>query len=643
MRLKKSKKGTKMAFFYCFGLKKFKNNAIIFKSTETIVKIKRDLSMKLTKKFAVRAFALAAAVAFGGCYNYQPVPKAALGDSYTHREKDASDKVFDGVTTLTLAQAQKIALKNNPTYIAAHHSVEAARFRYYQAMGGWAPTVSAGFKLSDSHSWTRDPENTGALAYSGVSRRASSFSTSTNLSVNWMLFDGLSREFGIMARKSNVEYTKTMDADYCRKMMYAVSQAYNNVLLAIAQRRIAEENRKFQQISLKDTNYKFQAGAVPLSDVLNFEILMNSADADMINADYTYDASLYALAVLMGYPEGTLPAHVKFPIELDLNFHDLPAVEIYLDTALANRPDLKGYRTQLETARYQLYQTYSAYSPTVSAFFDLGFGTNAGTYDDWGYDRPHTYSNTPSLSYGVSVNWTLFNGFARYNTMREYQANLAVADYNVAAQWFTVVGEVRTAYANYIKSVKETRLNKKIRDLAAKQRDLVDDEYRAGNAELTRLNEAQRDLVSYESKLASSYVSVQNAKAQLDYAVGANTAAFYEARQNTKSDRAPGLESIAPEKVANSPQTQPQKPSQQQSVPGALKSGVPAKQQKAAAKPAAKAAPKAAAKPAAKAAPKAAPKAAAKPAAKAAPKAAAKSEAEKAGIPASPTAPAPGK
>ena len=152
----------------------------------------------------------------------------------------------------------------------------------------------------------------------------------------------------------------------------------------------------------------------------------------------------------------------------------------------------------------------------------------------------------------------------------------------------------------------------------------MDDEYRAGNAELTRLNEAQRDLVSYESKLASSYISVQNAKAQLDYAVGANTAAFYEARESTTSDRAPGLESIAPEKLANSPQTQPQKPNQQVSVPGALKSGVPAKQQQTAA-------PKAAAKPAAKAA---------KPAVK---KAAPQSEAEKAGIPASPTAPAPRK
>ena len=600
--------------------------------------------MKLSKNLFRSVLGLLAVAAAGGCYNYAPVPKATLGESYTHREKDKSDKLLEGIDKLTLAQAQKIALKNNPTYIAAHHSIEAARFRYYQAMGAWLPTVSASFTLSDSNSWARGTHNMGAAyMYNNHYSYNGTFGTKTALSVNWLIFDGLSREFGIMARKSSVKYYERMDADYCRRMMYAVAQAYNNVLLAIAQRRIAEENRKFQQISLKDTNYKFQAGAVPLSDVLNFEILMNSADGDLITADYTYDASLYALAVLMGYPEGTLPASVKFPIDLELNFHELPAVEVYLDTALANRPDLKAYREQLETARYQLYQTYSAYSPTVSAFADLSFGTTANRYHDWGYDRNHhSYVNTPSISYGLSVNWTIFSGFARYNTMREYQANVAVADYNVAAQWFTVVGEVRTAYANYIKNVKQTRLNKKIRDLAAKQRDLVDDEYRAGNAELTRLNEAQRDLVSYESKLASSYVSVQNARAQLDYAVGANTAGFYENRDDSRSDKAPGLESVdLPASEKDSPQTQPQKPTQKNSVPGPLvKSGVPATRKESAANEAVAPRREKTAAPAQKKAAAPRKKKAARRAEEAAPGA---NEAEQAGIPASPTAPPPGR
>jgi hypothetical protein len=71
---------------------------------------------------------------------------------------------------------------------------------------------------------------------------------------------------------------------------------------------------------------------------------------------------------------------------------------------------------------------------------------------------------------------------------------------------------------------------------------LVDDEYRAGNAELTRLNEAQRDLVSAETSLASSYINVQNAKAQLDSVVGGNTAEYYlNDADKSNQERFPGL------------------------------------------------------------------------------------------------------
>ena len=159
-------------------------------------------------------------------------------------------------------------------------------------------------------------------------------------------------------------------------------------------------------------------------------------------------------------------------------------------------------------------------------------------------DSSRSYYNQPSLTYGVTADWTIFNGFIRYNTMREYQANLAAAEYSVAAQWFTVVGEVRAAYANYVQAVRQTRFYEKIRKLSLEQRDLVNEEYSAGNAELTRLNEAQRDLVEAESNLASSYIRVQNAKAQLDSAVGANTAEFYMQQDENVKSVAPGLESL---------------------------------------------------------------------------------------------------
>ena len=473
--------------------------------------------MKLTKSFVQKTLALIAIVAVGGCYSYKPVPKSTLSDSFTHREKDASDKLLDGIEKLTLAQAQRIALKNNPSYIAAHHAIEAARFRYYQAMGAWLPSVKASFSLSQSHSWTRDADAHGK-------QQTNNFSTDTGLRASWLLFDGLAREFSIKAQKSSVEYQKEMDADHCRRMMYAVAQAYNNVLLAIAQRRIAEENRKFQQISLKDTNYKFQAGAVPLSDVLNFEILMNGADVDMITADYNYEISLYALAVLMGYPEGTLPAHIKFPIDLDLNFHELPAVEIYLDAALANRPDLKAAREQLQSLRYSFYGTLSKFGPTATANYQLGYSYDRGISHDK-YGDGHSWSSQGNFGYALNISWNLFNGFSDYFNVKAAQAQVSAADYMLYQVWLSVITDVRTAYENHKSSIIQAKLAQDICNLTRETRDLVENEYNAGTALVTRLNEAERDLVQAQNNLATAVVNIANTRAQLDAAIYAFTPA----------------------------------------------------------------------------------------------------------------------
>ena len=532
--------------------------------------------MELKKLFRQGACGLLLAVFAGGCYEYQAPPAATLGDSYTQRNKDQADEMLKDITSLSLADAQRIAITNNPTYIAAYHAVSAARMRYLQALGAYSPTVSAGFSVSDNYSWTRRTRNESP----GAAYRSEQIQTNTSVNVNWLVFDGLAREFSVLIADHNYDYQKLLEADECRTMMRAVAYAYNDVLLAIENKRIAMEDRKFQQSSLRDTQLKYQAGAVPLSDVLNFEIAMGSADSDLIAADYQYETAIYALAVLMGYPEGTLPAQITFPVDLKTDFNLLPAVDIYLDTALRNRPDLKGYREQLKIATYQMYQTYSNFAPTVNAYASFGYGTGLNRNYYHGDDTSRTYSENPSFAYGLTADWTIFNGLIRYNQMREYQANVAIADFNVAAQWITVVSEVRAAYANYVKSVKQTRIFKKIRDLSAQQRDLVDEGYKAGNTEITRLNEAQRDLVEAETNLASSYINIQNAKAQLDAAVSANSAEYYLHPETTAPGKleatpVPGLAEGEKVPAADAQQTTPAQAPDESVIPGA-EPGAPA-------------------------------------------------------------------
>ncbi|MBE6367586.1 MAG: TolC family protein [Lentisphaerae bacterium] len=456
------------------------------------------------------------AVTAAGCQKPYTAPAGDFSyDSFSERERSKADTILRSINTLSLADAQKIALLNNPNYIAAYHSVNAAKMRYYQSFASYSPTVALKAGLQGSINDVTSQYNYGN-PQTDYYRNAS-----FGVSASWLLFDGLSREFGVMAAKHNYSSSIALNDDARRQLLLAVAQAYYDILLANENRRIALEDMSFQLKNLRETEIKHQYGAVPLSDVLNFQIQVNQADSNRLTAEYNYSTALYTLAALMGYPEGTIPDAIKFP-EIKYESESLLlGVDTYLDMALANRPDLKAYREQLKISEYQLYQTYSAFSPMVRAFGEYTLNANKDYYHGYnaGYNR--RYDNQV-LNYGLSAEWVLFNGFQRYNATREAQANMAIADFTVAQAWLNVVNDVRTAYANYDVNIKQANLYFAIRKLVFEQRDLVQAEYDAGQAEIVRLNEAQRNVVSAEGTLVQALANVQKARAQLEAAANIN-------------------------------------------------------------------------------------------------------------------------
>ena len=473
--------------------------------------------MNLQKTLMPRLLPALIAVGVAGCYQYQPPAEIFEGTSFSATAHAETDKMLEGLSELSLERAQQIALINNPSIVSAYHAVNAAKMRYYQAIGQYSPTLNAGFDTNFGTARVSKATN------GTVTDWGDSFSTNTSISANWLLFDGLAREFTMLQGRHALAQSQLAEEDAKRILMRAVTYAYYDILSAEAASGIARQDLKFQLQNLEETELKLEVGAVNLSDVLNFKIRVNAAQSNLIAATYNYEVAVYALAVLMGYPEGTLPGSVTFP-KLPSTVDELVlSVDSYLDIALANRPDLKAYREAVTIAKYEEYKKYSAYSPTISAYSSMNFATSRShTYpkgevaDDY---EPYSYSARPNFTVGVSANWTLFNGFIRYNQMREAQASLAQNRYELANVWLTVVNEVRGSYANYLNQVKQAKLYAKTLQLVIKQRDLVQEEYRSGNCELTRLNEAETNLVSSQTDLINAMVNVYRAKAQLSAAV----------------------------------------------------------------------------------------------------------------------------
>lgn len=480
------------------------------------------LKYKVMESFGMRycLFVFGILILLSGCQNFQSPPVATTENLFQTRKRDGADELLKDIKVLTISDAQRIAMINNPDYKSAAYSVNAATMAYYQALGAFSPVISAGFTIGNDHNWVDSAENVTLADYTGK------FYTNTKIGANWLIFNGLGRYFSAKAAKAGEKYQQAMEEDSARMLLSGVVYAYNEILLAAANLKISQGDMVFQSNCLKETELKQQVGTVPVSDVLNFKIRVNNAANGMLVAERQYALATYALAVLMGYPDGKLPDWITFDeISIDLDAV-IPSVEVYLDTALANRPDLKAMREQLNIYKYNKYTAYSAFSPTISAFANFDYNTTKNNYHN--YYNNSSHNNGPGFQYGLSANWTIFNGLIRMNKVREAKANEVVASYRVASSWLKVIQEVREAYTNYVYSVRQSRLYEKTLQYSTEQRDLVTKEYNAGTIGITRLNEVQNDLINAESTLVSAYINSKNARIQLDTAAGIITKGYYK-------------------------------------------------------------------------------------------------------------------
>lgn len=464
--------------------------------------------MKL-KIYLIKLFPISLVV-LTGCYSYDPLPEGIYADKYSGLNAKERRTLPANCTQLTLKQAKQIASQNNPNYIATQHAMAAASARFYQSIAPYLPTITAEYNM---YEYQDVPTSQGGAGSN--SKRFTRKGDSIN--ARWMIFDGLMRTMNMLAAKHEKSEYEALNRDALRLLMQSVRVAYNNIILAKERIRIAKADELFNKQLYDETKIKYEAGAVPLTDLLNFGIRMYNAKSQVIAQEYNFFTARSILAELMGLTNGILPADLFPELQPAKEIFSID-VNVYLDTALQNRPDLKAYREALQADKYRVAASWGAFLPSIYANISYGHQlNNQGAEGRWHF---RTGAQDQSFNYGFDAEWELFDGGRRIFELREAQANLAIGKENLAEQWISVVSEVRQAYQDRARRAEQMRIYEKNLVLNQKTRDLVEEEYKAGNASITRLNEAQRDLIIAETDLATSIVDLENAKAKIDAAIG---------------------------------------------------------------------------------------------------------------------------
>lgn len=344
---------------------------------------------------------------------------------------------------------------------------------------------------------------------------------SLELRAGYVLFDGFSRKFTNAVVKFGRSEIEEAQREAQRLLLSAVAQSFYGVQLARESIEVARADVSFNRRLLDNAKARRARGKGATSDVLNFEVRLRGAQTALLLAVGDLEAARLALALLMGQPGSLLPNDTiisgltaETPEEMAV-----PDAEQAILYALDHRPDLKQRAFGVRRAKAGVNQIYGEFYPRVSLFASWG-GSRIGDSKF----REEDFSST----LGFSVSYNLFSGGRRMAQLSKAKHAHRGAELRMNEAELKAVSEIRNALLDLDISQQQVILQRATTEYVEKNRDLVEKEYAAGKTATAGLNQAQRDLVEAQVRLALARVSLRQSWHELRTATAETLDGFQE-------------------------------------------------------------------------------------------------------------------
>jgi outer membrane protein TolC len=422
-----------------------------------------------------------------------------------------------GIDVLDLTTAMRIALEDSPTLKAALERVNQATQRIHQATAAYWPTLdltgSANrVKLSDSYAFNPSSAQTPSINPAASITNPDTYYDS-GLAASWILFDGFRRKFSIAFAQYGEQQSEAALMEARRLLLAATAESFHLAQLAREDYMIAVASEEFNLEQLKNANARYRVGTGALSDKLNFEIQVNNAKAERIDTRRAYRVAIIGLASIMGIPEATLPEEMELARlkEEPAAYMQRPQADGEVAYAMIHRPDVLRGEYAIKQAETSVRQVQSRFYPAI----DIAGRVDGQRTGDIGFE-----STDFGNSIGVFLRWNLFAGGEDWARVKEQKGAVAESERNLDTLKISVASEIQEALAQLIAAQDQLELQRINAALVQQNRDLVEKEYNSGQGSLVRVNEAQRDLIQAQSRLALARVSLRHAWVNLEAATG---------------------------------------------------------------------------------------------------------------------------
>jgi outer membrane protein TolC len=431
---------------------------------------------------------------------------------------ESSMPSWEAISVLDLQTAARMALDGNPSLASAQARVEQARQVVRQLRSAYWPRLdldgsAARVDLSEN-SYQQQLATLRAITFNPQATYDNPDNYYTlDVVASWVVFDGFARRFNLAAAKYGAEAGGAARDETRRLLLSAVSTAFLSAQLARENMAIAEADVAFNERLLSEARLRYEVGSGALSDVLNFQVKANSGLTQRNQSERDFQVSRISLAALMGAPGADMPENVQLaPLGSIADSQlEAPQLDHLLDTARNLRPDLHQSDWAVQAAGANVKAVRAEYYPSLVLSGKLE-GERSG---DAGFENDD-FGNTVALG----LNYNLFAGGLTRARHSEAKAKLVEQQKNRESVELNISSEVRSTVTRVRNAQQQLVLQQATADLVRRNRDLVEKEYKAGVGSLVRLNEAQRDLIAAQVRLASAQVALQTAWYDLYAATG---------------------------------------------------------------------------------------------------------------------------
>jgi outer membrane protein len=410
----------------------------------------------------------------------------------------ATSPAAPSVQSLTLADAEKIAIQNHPEIQAAQDVAEAASQRVRQVRSAYYPTANGSLTGVEA-------ENNSRVAAGALNNPIIYDRYSDGVEVNQLVTDfGRTHELvksSDLKAKAEEEGIVTSRAN----VLLRVDRSYYAVLKAQAVLRVAQETVKDRQLVSDQITALAQSKLKSGLDVSFANVDLAQAQLLLVQAQNEVQASYAALADALGYSDERV-----FQLAEVENPTGPPGDETSaIQQAIRDRPELIGRRLVVSSAHSYVTAERDLWLPTISA------GGVAGL----------TPVHQPELgpryaAGGFNVNIPLFNGHL-YGALRgEADAQARAQEQYLRAEQNGIVRDVQRAWLDANSGYQRLGLTDQLLEQASKAVELAQARYKLGISSIIELSQAQLNQTQAEIAQASARYDYQAELAVLAFQSG---------------------------------------------------------------------------------------------------------------------------